>query len=142
MKKLVLLIVTVILVKAVQAQIPQTLNYQGIARNASGEPIRYQEISVRISIIDSALAGKIAYQETRRVATNYVGLFNIVIGGPDASFVLGNISAVDWATGNKHIKLEIDPAGQSNFTIAGITKLQRSEEHTSELQSHRSTTKI
>ena len=124
MKKLVLLIVTVILVKAVQAQIPQTLNYQGIARNASGEPIRYQEISVRISIIDSALAGKIAYQETRRVATNYVGLFNIVIGGPDASFVLGNISAVDWATGNKHIKLEIDPAGQSNFTIAGITKLQ------------------
>ena len=37
MKKLVLLIVTVILVKAVQAQIPQTLNYQGIARNASGD---------------------------------------------------------------------------------------------------------
>jgi hypothetical protein len=70
MKKLVLLIVTVILVKAVQAQIPQTLNYQGIARNASGEPIRYQEISVRISIIDSALAGKVAYQETRRVLTN------------------------------------------------------------------------
>ena len=124
MKKLVLLIVTVILVKAVQAQIPQTLNYQGIARNASGEPIRYQEISVRISIIDSALAGKLAYQETRRVMTNYVGLFNIVIGGPDAFFVLGNISAVDWATGNKHIKLEIDPAGQSNYTIAGITKLQ------------------
>ena len=124
MKKLVLLIVTVILVKAVQAQIPQTLNYQGIARNASGEPIRYQEISVRISIIDSALAGKVAYQETRRVLTNYVGLFNIVIGGPDAFFVLGNISAVDWATGNKHIKLEIDPAGQSNYTIAGITKLQ------------------
>jgi hypothetical protein len=124
MKKLVLFIVTVILVKAVQAQIPQTLNYQGIARNASGEPIRYQEISVRISIIDSALAGKVAYQETRRVLTNYVGLFNIVIGGPDAFFVLGNISAVDWATGNKHIKLEIDPAGQSNYTIAGITKLQ------------------
>jgi len=124
MKKLVLLIVTVILVKAVQAQIPQTLNYQGIARNASGEPIRYQEISVRISIIDSALAGKLAYQETRRVMTNYVGLFNIVIGGPDAFYVLGNISAVDWATGNKHIKLEIDPAGQSNYTIAGITKLQ------------------
>jgi hypothetical protein len=111
-------------VKAVQAQIPQTLNYQGIARNASGEPIRYQEISVRISIIDSALAGKVAYQETRRVLTNYVGLFNIVIGGPDAFYVLGSISAVDWATGNKHIRLEIDPAGQSNFTIAGTTKLQ------------------
>jgi hypothetical protein len=124
MKKLLLIIVSVILFEAVQAQIPQTLNYQGIARNASGEPIRYQEISVRISIIDSALAGKIAYQETRRVLTNYVGLFNIIIGGPDAFYVLGNISAVDWATGNKHIKLEIDPAGQNNYTIAGITKLQ------------------
>jgi hypothetical protein len=124
MKKLLLLIVSVILFEAVQAQIPQTLNYQGIARNASGEPIRYQEISVKISIIDSALAGKVAYQETRRVMTNYVGLFNIVIGGPDAYYVFGNISAVDWATGNKHIKLEIDPAGQNNYTIAGITKLQ------------------
>ena len=124
MKKILLLIVSVILFEVVQAQIPQTLNYQGIARNASGEPIRYQEISVRISIIDSALAGKLAYQETRRITTNYVGLFNIVIGGPDATFVLGNISAVDWATGNKHIRLEIDPAGQSNYTIAGITKLQ------------------
>jgi hypothetical protein len=58
------------------------------------------------------------------VLTNYVGLFNIVIGGPDAFYVLGSISAVDWATGNKHIRLEIDPAGQSNFTIAGTTKLQ------------------
>jgi hypothetical protein len=124
MKKLLLLIFTIVLFESVQAQIPQTLNYQGIARNANGEPIRYQEISVRISIIDSALAGKVAYQETRRVRTNYVGLFNIVIGSPDAFYVLGNISGVDWATGNKHIKLEIDPAGQSNFTIAGITKLQ------------------
>ncbi len=124
MKKLLLLIFTIVLFESVQAQIPQTLNYQGIARNANGEPIRYQEISVRISIIDSALAGKVAYQETRRVRTNYVGLFNIVIGSPDAIYVLGNISGVDWATGNKHIKLEIDPAGQSNFTIAGITKLQ------------------
>ena len=124
MKKFLFLIFTIVLFESVQAQIPQTLNYQGIARNASGEPIRYQEISVKISIIDSALAGKVAYQESRRVMTNYVGLFNIVIGGPDAFYVLGNISAVDWATGNKHIKLEIDPAGQNNYTIAGITKLQ------------------
>lgn len=124
MKKLFLLIFTIVLFESVQAQIPQTLNYQGIARNANGEPIRYQEISVRISIIDSALAGKVAYQETRRVRTNYVGLFNIVIGSPDAFYVLGSIGAVDWATGNKHIRLEIDPAGQSNYTIAGITKLQ------------------
>lgn len=124
MKKLLLLIVTIVLFESVQAQIPQTLNYQGIARNANGEPIRYQEISVRISIIDSALAGKMAYQETRRVRTNYVGLFNIVIGSPDAFYVLGSIGAVDWATGNKHIRLEIDPAGQSNYTIAGTTKLQ------------------
>ena len=124
MKKLLLLLVTIVLFESVQAQIPQTLNYQGIARNANGEPIRYQEISVRISIIDSALAGKMAYQETRRVRTNYVGLFNIVIGSPDAFYVLGSIGAVDWATGNKHIRLEIDPAGQSNYTIAGTTKLQ------------------
>jgi hypothetical protein len=79
MKKLLLLIFTIVLFESVQAQIPQTLNYQGIARNANGEPIRYQEISVRISIIDSALAGKVAYQETRRVRTNYVGYLILLL---------------------------------------------------------------
>ena len=72
------------LITGVKAQAPQQLNYQGIARNASGAPITYQNITVRISLIDSALGGQAVFSETRRVMTNYVGLFNIVIGSRGA----------------------------------------------------------
>ena len=78
----------------------------------------------RISLIDSAAGGQIAYRETRRVMTNYVGLFNILIGSKGATNVMGSMQDVNWSTGKKYIKLEIDPNGLSNFSLAGITQLQ------------------
>jgi hypothetical protein len=106
------------------AQIPQQLNYQGIARNASGEPISTHVITVRLSIIDSAANGLMTYQETKTVSTNYVGLFTIVIGAPGGANVIGTIATIDWSTGKKYIKLEIDPNGASNFTLVGMNQLQ------------------
>ena len=106
------------------AQIPQQLNYQGIARNASGEPISTHIITVRLSIIDSAANGILTYQETKTVSTNYVGLFTIVIGAPGGINVIGTIASVNWNTGKKYIKLEIDPNGASNFTLVGMNQLQ------------------
>src|SRR5436190_282138 len=121
-------IVSAVLIMAsatmVRAQAPQQLNYQGIARNASGAPITFQNITVRLSFIDSAAGGQVAYRETRRILTNYVGLFNIVIGSPGAANVLGTVGGVNWSTGKKYIKLEIDPNGLGNFSLAGITQLQ------------------
>ena len=111
-------------VTVAKAQVPQQLNYQGIARNSSGSPITYQNITVRLSIIDNAAGGQLVYRETRRVKTNYVGLFNIVIGSPGATDVLGSMTGVNWSTGKKSLKLEVDPNGLNNFSLAGITELQ------------------
>ena len=124
LRKIILSIVLASVIVAANAQAPQQLNYQGIARNANGGPITFQNITVRISIVDSADGGQVSYRETRRVMTNYVGLFNIVIGGPGASNVAGTVSGVNWPSGKKYIQLEIDPQGLSNFSLAGITQLQ------------------
>ena len=113
-----------VFVATAYAQIPQQLNYQGIARNASGEPISTHIITVRLSIIDSAANGIVTYQETKSVSTNYVGLFTIVIGAPGGFNVIGTIASVNWNTGKKYIKLEIDPNGASNFTLVGMNQLQ------------------
>lgn len=88
-----------VFVATAYAQIPQQLNYQGIARNASGEPISTHIITVRLSIIDSAANGIVTYQETKSVSTNYVGLFTIVIGAPGGFNVIGTIASVNWNTG-------------------------------------------
>ena len=124
MKRVLLSVLAILFITAAQAQVPQQLNYQGVARNASGAPITYQNITVRISLIDSAAGGQVAYRETRRVMTNYVGLFNILIGSKGATNVMGTMQDVNWSTGQKYIKLEIDPNGLSNFSLAGVTQLQ------------------
>ena len=123
-KKYILMLGMLVLVASAIAQIPQQLNYQGIARNASGEPISTHSITVRLSIIDSAANGLLTYQETKTVATNYVGLFTIVIGAPGGVNVIVTIASINWATGKKYIKLEIDPNGASNFTLVGMNQLQ------------------
>ena len=124
MKQILLSVLMAMIITVVKAQVPQQLNYQGVARNASGGPITYQNITVRISVIDSAAGGEVAYRETRRVMTNFVGLFNILIGSGGATSVTGRMQDVNWSTGKKYIKLEIDPNGLSNFSLAGITQLQ------------------
>ena len=123
-KKYIFIVMMLALVSSVMAQIPQQLNYQGIARNASGEPISAHVITVRLSIIDSAANGIITYQETKTVSTNYVGLFTIVIGAPGGTSVIGTIASINWSTGKKYIKLEIDPNGASNFSLVGMNQLQ------------------
>ena len=122
--KFLVLICLLLVGNSAMAQIPQQLNYQGIARNASGEPISTHVITVRLSIIDSAANGLMTYQETKTVSTNYVGLFTIVIGAPGGTNVIGTIATIDWSTGKKYIKLEIDPNGASNFTLVGMNQLQ------------------
>jgi hypothetical protein len=123
-KKYIFIAAMLVFVTTAMAQIPQQLNYQGIARNASGEPISTHIITVRLSIIDSASNGIVTYQETKSVSTNYVGLFTIVIGAPGGTNVIGTIASINWYTGKKYIKLEIDPNGASNFTLVGMNQLQ------------------
>ncbi len=122
--RILLSVLMVTLITIAKAQAPQQLNFQGIARKAAGEPITYQNISVRLSVLDSANGGQVAYTETRSVMTNYVGLFNIVIGSNGATNVSGAMGSVNWASGKKYIKLEIDPNGRNSYTLAGITQLQ------------------
>ncbi|MDX2001625.1 MAG: hypothetical protein SFW35_04295, partial [Chitinophagales bacterium] len=46
------------------AQMPQAIKYQAVARDASGQILSNQNVSVRVSIIDSSAAGTIAYAES------------------------------------------------------------------------------
>src|SRR5690349_131348 len=105
------------------AQVPQMINYQGLARNSLGQPLQNQNIQIRLSVRDSVSSGTVIYSETRAVTTNQFGLFSIVINGPGASSVTGNLSSVNWSKNNKYLQLEIDPAGGSAFVNLGAAQL-------------------
>lgn len=104
-------------------QLPQ-INYQGVARKADGSPVMEQAISLRLSIRDGNATGTSVYSETRQLTTNKFGLFTTVIGSTGTLSQTGNMSAINWSTGNKFLQVELDPQGGSGFVNMGTSQLQ------------------
>ncbi len=103
------------------AQLPQGIKYQAVARDEAGNLLVNQNLSVRISVLDSASGGATVYSEIHKTGTNRYGLFNIVIGnGLTPTGVFENIP---WETGNKFIKVEMDPGGGSNYFHMGTSEM-------------------
>ena len=124
MKKLSLLICSLVAAFAAMAQAPQQLNYQGVVRNSVGNAITNQAVSLRLTIHDGAPNGVVVYSETRSVTTNAFGLYNVVIGSPGATNVIGTIAGINWNTGGgKYLQVEVDPAGGSAFITAGTSQM-------------------
>jgi len=111
-----------LLTVAVWAQAPQAINYQGVARNASGVAYAGQSISLKLSVHTGIPDGTIEYSETRSVTTNQFGLFNVQIGGTGASAIQGNFSTINWAVGAKFLQTEISVNGQP-YTNLGTTQM-------------------
>lgn len=100
---------------------PQKFNYQGVARDGSGNAIGNQAIGLRLSILDGGPSGPAVYTETHNVNTNGYGLFNVAIGG--GTVVTGDFATIDWASGDKYVAVELDPTGGTSYTVLGSSQL-------------------
>ncbi|KAA0128258.1 hypothetical protein FY557_09595 [Chryseobacterium sp. SN22] len=109
------------LASLVSAQVPQAFSYQTIAFNAAGAPIANGNVSFRISILDNSATGTVLYTETQTKTTNAKGLVNLNIGQGTAA--TGNFGGINWGTNTKFVKVEMDPAGGSNYTNVGVNQL-------------------
>ncbi|MGB8194225.1 MAG: hypothetical protein WCF67_20000 [Chitinophagaceae bacterium] len=105
------------------AQVPFQMNYQGVARDQSGIAMANQVLRIRITIRNGSALGAAEYSETRGIVTNKYGLFNFAIGSTGALYSTGLLSGVNWASGNKYMQVEMDAAGNNNFTDLGATQL-------------------
>lgn len=123
MKKIFILLISVLMITVGFAQAPNMINYQGIARNSVGNVLPNQAIAVKLSIRDGAAAGPVVYSEIRNITTNFYGLFSFGIGSPGATGVTGTIAGINWGSGAKFLQVEIDPTGGSSFTNVGTTQL-------------------
>jgi hypothetical protein len=116
-----MLVIVFAIVIAAMAQPPQAFKYQVVVRDASGDILSNQAVSLRISIHDGFPSGTVVYQETHYAVTNQFGLVNINIGY--GTPVLGSFSSIDWGSGSKYLETELDPTGGSNYTSMGTTQL-------------------
>ena len=122
MKKFYLLL-TLIVITAIQvanAQAPQGIPYQAVARDNAGNLIKNQPISLRFSIHDGSANGAVVYSETHSVTTDALGLFSVNIGGGTSSATLAD---VNWGSGSKYTQVELDVAGGSNYIDMGTTQM-------------------
>lgn len=99
--------------------IPFGFNYQGVARDASGNPYTNRTISLELSIINEN-AGNIVFKEIHLVATSDAGIFNIVIGNGVGTDKLENI---EWGLSRYSLRTRIDVNGGQNFKDAGTSDL-------------------
>jgi hypothetical protein len=103
------------------AQTPQSISYQAVARDVSGNIIANQNVSIRFSIRNLSAAGSILYTETHLATTNDFGLFNLKIGA--GTPVTGTFSSINWSNGTKFLQIEIDLSGGSTYTLLGTQQL-------------------
>ncbi len=120
-KLLCLLVAAVIFIAGASGQAPQGINYQAVARNASGVVFANQHIGVSFAVHDSSATGTIIYQEADTTTTNQFGLFTLVIGHGTAS--LGSFASINWGTGNKYLEVDYDPTGGTNYLSMGTNQL-------------------
>jgi len=117
MKRFFAVWLLILSVTGILAQAPEKMSYQAVVRNSSDQLVTNHMIGIQISILQGSPAGTVVYTEIQTPTTNANGLVSIEIGG-GASF-----SSINWADEPYFLKTEIDPDGDTNYTIIGTSQL-------------------
>jgi len=119
-----LIIITLIAISfSANAQAPNLLNYQGVARNSAGNPLPNQKMNLRLSVHDRSATGNVVYSETRVIITNLGGLFFVQVGSAGTTSATGTIGGVIWLSGDKYLQVEIAPENNNNYLNLGTVQL-------------------
>lgn len=102
------------------AQVPQSFNYQAVARDNDGGVLASKQVNIKISIIEGNVSGSSVYTELHSVTTNQLGIINLEIGKGVSS---DNFSEIDWSTGQYFLKIEMDENGGDSYKDMGTTQL-------------------
>ena len=90
--------------------VPQGINYQAVARDASGDVLMNQALTIQFSVISDITTLAVSWQETHPVTTNDYGLFTAIIGQGTTTSVgsSATFNVIDWGASNHLLKVEID----------------------------------
>jgi hypothetical protein len=120
MKKLILLFALAIIAFSANAQVPDSINYQAIARNSGGLPLANQPISIKFAIHHGNPLNAPIYVEHHNVTTNTFGLFTAYIG--DGIVDSGTFAAINWGLGKFFLEVDLDSTGHNtNYVLMGTT---------------------
>lgn len=109
MKSVLIALLFIFQINIVSAQAPEKINYQGIARDASGNPFISQSLDFRFSFLSGSPNGNIVYQEEFiNTLTNGFGLFNLQLGS--GSPLQGIFNSISWGSFDYFLQVEMKPS--------------------------------
>lgn len=117
MRKLFILLMTVVFTASIFSQAPEKMSYQAVVRNSSNQLVTNQVVGMKISILQGSPEGTVVYTETLSPSTNANGLVSVEIGSEPG------FSTIDWSHGDYFIQTETDPGGGENYSISGTSQL-------------------
>ena len=112
MKKLLLILLCLPFIGFGQS-VPQGINYQAVARDANGDVLMNQALTIQFSVISDITTSAISWQETHTVNTNDYGLYTAIIGQGTSTSVgsSATFDVIDWGASNHLLKVEVDYGG-------------------------------
>ena len=122
-KSFVLIFCFVLVSLHTYGQIPNGINYQAIARDANGNELKNQNVTLRFSVHSNLSSPTLIYQESQSATSNGFGLVTCVIGTGVPT--IGTFSSILWADSLKSLQVEMDPKGGTSYSInMGVQALQ------------------
>jgi hypothetical protein len=110
MKKIAVAFCLLFSVLLCKAQAPPYINYQGVTRDNSGNPV-----SGNFTITFDINNGATVYSEKHSINTNALGLFNVKIGA-GTQLSVNNFSSINWANGPYNLAITIND-GTNNVSL-------------------------
>lgn len=108
------------LVSFLQGQIPQAINYQGVALSEDGTLAKETEIGLQFTIRDITTM-QVQYRETQVAMTTGKGFFSADIGSGNVTG--GNFESIQWSE-PMSLEVGLDINGGTNFTYTFEEPLQ------------------
>ena len=114
MKFYLLVLISIVSITSFSQTAPPFINYQGVARNASGVPITNAtnpNISIKFEIYPSQTATSFSFSEIQQnIPLSSLGLFSTKIGA------VNNLNSINWSTGSWYLEVFIDLNNGNNPT--------------------------
>lgn len=122
MKQLFLSFIFLFLASGVSAQVPWKFSFQGVAKNANGQPVNAGTIiKVRFKIHENGAAGQEVYSETHSPTVSQGGIFNVFIGGGQDK-AGADLDEITWGKFPYYLQVEMAVDG-INYIDMGTTQL-------------------
>ncbi len=121
MKQLLLTFILVCVCALGQAQTPQLISYQAVARDLTGKVLSEKPISVQVEILQGSNQGTAVYTETHELTTTKTGTINLLIGGGNAQ--AGTFAEIDWSKAPYFLRLGMKQGKETGYTEVSNTQM-------------------